>query len=78
MQQGDWLKLSVTVRPSETDPAAKSTVECSVVGLNNPDVSGTFTVEVDTISDATSDGKYGLCANFCVSRFSYFNLEQTS
>jgi hypothetical protein len=78
MQHGDWLKLSVAVRPSEADPAAKSTVECSVVGLNDPDVAGTFTVDVDTISDATSDGKYGLCANFCLSRFSYFNLEQTS
>ena len=76
MSADDWLKLSVGVIPSPVDPAEKSRLVCSVTGVTDPTVTGSFTVDTDVINDASAYGKYGLCSDFSVCRFSYFTLAE--
>ena len=72
LSANDWMALSVKVRPSASDPAGKSTLQCTLSGL----VAGpaSFTVDTDVINDATADGKFGLCSDFKICRWDKFSL----
>ena len=76
MGADDWLKLSVAIIPSPLDPIGKSRLVCSVTGVTDPTVTGSFTVDTDVINEYSAYGMYGLCSDFSVCRFSYFTLAE--